>query len=206
MAFPLTSHPTISLAHVCPRKPDLLTRAYSSFPNSRKKKLRMNCLFAKKDIFGTGVKNWVKKGHSLNVKTYKREIILLTPNAFSSEMMKWEYWRLIPMTTVIGEISIQHIKPYIPSYRLKKITFLFSCSCSCSPFFFLEGGGGIACIITRNLHFPKKTLLFKSKQCLERCNEKRTRNFALRHFTPTPTVFMNYVISFSSIRPFSQRI
>ena len=195
----------------------------------------MNCLFAKKDIFGTGVKNWVKKGHSLNVKTYKREIIRLTPDAFSSEMMKWEYWRLIPMTTVIGEISIQHIKPYIPSYRLKKITFLFSCSCSCSPFFFLEGGGGgdslqhqketsfscscscspfffleggggIACIITRNLHFQKKTLLFKSKQCLERCSEKRTRNFALRHFTPTPTVFMNYVISFSSIRPFSQRI
>ena len=37
MAFPLTSHPTISLAHVSPRKPNLLTRAYSSFPNSRKK-------------------------------------------------------------------------------------------------------------------------------------------------------------------------
>ena len=88
MAFPLTSHPTISLAHVSPRKSNLLTRAYSSFPNSRKKKLRMNCLFGKKDIFGTGVKNWVKKGHSLNIKTYQRVIILLTLDAFSSEMMK----------------------------------------------------------------------------------------------------------------------
>ena len=165
MAFPLTSHPTISLAHVSPRKPNLLTRAYSSFPNSRKKKLRMNCLFGKKDIFGTGIKNWVKKGHSLNIKTYQRVIILLTLDAFSSEMMKWVYWRLIPMTTVIGERSIQHTKPYIPSYRLKKITFLFSslCSCSCSSFFFSGGEGGIACIITRNLQcnfISKKNFTF----------------------------------------------
>ena len=106
------------------------------------------------------------------------------------------------MTNVIEERSIQHTKPYIPSYRLKKIAFLFSslCSCSCSCSFFFGGEGGIACIITRNLQcnfISKKTLLFNSKQWLERCSEKRTRNFALRHFTPTPTVFMNYKISHS---------
>ena len=46
----------------------------------------MNCSFGKKDISGKGVKNWVGKGHSLNIKTYKREMILLTLNVFSTEM------------------------------------------------------------------------------------------------------------------------
>lgn len=104
------------------------------------------------------------------------------------------------MTNVIEERSIQHTKPYIPSYRLKKTAFLFSSLCSCSCSFFFGGEGGIACIITRNLQcnfISKKTLLFNSKQWLERCSEKRTRNFALRHFTPTPTDFMNYKISHS---------
>ena len=67
-------------------------------------------------------------------------------------------------------------------------------------FFFFGGEGGVACIIKRNLQcnfISKKTLLFNSKQWLERCSEKRTRNFALRHFTPTLTVFMNYKISHS---------
>ena len=178
--------------------------------------MRMNCLFGKKDIFKTCVKNWVKKEHLLNIKTYKREIILLTLDAFSIEMMKWEYWRLIPMTTIIGERSIQHIKPYIPSYRLKENHTL--------SFFAERGWGvGVAYIITRNQHCifisKKRLFLFKCKQCLERCSKKRTRNFELRHFTPTPTVFMmsaqtfvnfqlmpNYVIPFSSIRPFSERI
>ena len=56
------------------------------------------------------------------------------------------------------------------------------------------GGGGVVCIITRNLQCnfisKEKTFPFKCKQCLERCSKKRTRNFELRHFTPTPTVFM----------------
>ena len=46
----------------------------------------MNCSFRKKDISGKGVKNWVGKGHSLNIETYKREMILLTLNVFSNEM------------------------------------------------------------------------------------------------------------------------
>ena len=52
------------------------------------KKIEDELFVWEKDILGTGVKNWVKKGHSLNIKTYQRVIILLTLDAFSSEMMK----------------------------------------------------------------------------------------------------------------------
>ena len=86
LPFDITSHDK-SCTRVS-KETKLTNTCIQQLSQFQKKKLRMNCLFGKKDIFGTGVKNWVKKGHSLNIKTYQRVIILLTLDAFSSEMMK----------------------------------------------------------------------------------------------------------------------